>query len=60
VFGCLLHLDARYAQTSTGSKRDVVVGDYIYPLLLSVTAPKRPAAEIFGPGETGNAPGAGE
>lgn len=34
-----LHLDAHYAQTSTGFKRNVVVGNYIYSLLLGMSVP---------------------
>jgi acyl dehydratase len=34
-----LHLDAHYAETSTQFKRNVVVGNYIYSLLLGMSVP---------------------
>jgi acyl dehydratase len=34
-----LHLDAHYAQTSTQFKRNVVVGNYVYSILLGMSVP---------------------
>ena len=34
-----LHLDAHYAETATQFKRNVVVGNYIYSLLLGMSVP---------------------
>jgi acyl dehydratase len=34
-----LHLDAHYAETSTHFRRNVVVGNYIYSLLLGMSVP---------------------
>jgi acyl dehydratase len=34
-----LHLDAHYAETATHFKRNVVVGNYIYSLLLGMSVP---------------------
>ncbi|HEY1175390.1 MAG TPA: MaoC family dehydratase [Phytomonospora sp.] len=34
-----LHLDAHYAETSTEFKRNVVVGNYVYSLLLGMSVP---------------------
>jgi acyl dehydratase len=34
-----LHMDAHYAETATQFRRNVVVGDYIYSLLLGMSVP---------------------
>lgn len=53
-----LHIDANYAEQTTQFKRNVVVGNYVYSLLLGMSVPKVMVPKrAYGQGRGGEQPG---